>query len=277
MANRAVETRKAESKGSQQRKRNKKQSGLGVNRTRTRCSPRSSSNNKRPSFNSEIRSAIPVGKGQARCHLISYQDIDTNVRAICRRTDEEGPEWFREEMTKLWYAVTGKETLSCVYEDSLDNFLGDAISRNKAIREIVKILNNQRGNLRLGASGTNSSIGSALDLPVAATKIKTLPEDTVYTEVWRAPDGFFEERHILKENMTVILITDEALIKRLIEILDIPTPVEPSVYTTGDTVQSSDNPDQSSGGDLPEGRPIGFYVGRRFTRRPLYYLFTPDN
>lgn len=262
----------AKERGMYKKAESGRQSGIGMTGERNRRSLRSSSNNKRPSFNSEIRSAIPVGKGQARCHLISWKDIHDNVYEICGYTCmyEDMGKWFSENMRRLWYAVTGEENLSNKYEASLGDFLG---AKDKTIPKIVDILNNQRGNLRLGASGTNSSIGSALDLPATATGCATLLKGAVYTKVWREPDGLFKKCRILNENMRVILITDKALIKRLMAFLDIQTSVEPSVYTTGDTVQSSDNPDQSCGEDLEEGDPIGFQV----EDSSLYYLFTPDN
>lgn len=237
----------------------------------------------RPSaFRKSISKAIPVAQDQARCHLVSWETIVTLVIQICntnisqrlQRADaEKSNTSFFENMSKLWYTVTGLKAPSNSYSKLLFQFLSQSRChpRKEIAKRIAVELHNQITNLRVGAKGTNSSIHSALDIPVSSTHKNTLPAGTRCITEWKAPDGDFGAGEILTQPIDIVLISDGAVIERLIALLEIEAKYEPVIYTTGDTVQSSDRTDMNDASLLPPGLRIGFKLAKN-----VYFLFTPS-
>lgn len=277
---RASVERKKTSPGKAKSRRGKE--GVGLEGRRSRICPGGGAKITRPAFDATVQEKLPVKSGQARCHMISWKCIADNVCEICYYACEylRLEDWFWENMGRLWYAVTGKYEMSLEYESALGNFLKET-DKKKAAGQIAVVLNNQLGNLRVGAGDTNSSIQNALDLPESSVEKTMLSEGTVCAIEWREPTGQFKKCRRLSENIEVILIKDSEIIKRLMAFLDIQTSVEPDIYTTGDTIQSSDYKGMNCGNDMKPGKPIGFKMQKPYFEtgemysEALYYLFTP--
>lgn len=115
--------------------------------------------------------------------------------------------------------------------------------------ELLSIAASAKHNLRYGAPGTNSSIRDALDLP-ADSVIETIlqSETTVLNE-----SGQYVP---LEEPLAILLLPYESPeAKRVLLLIQ---RVDVSIYTTGNTIVSSDNPNQNHGQTLPPGNlPFG--------------------
>lgn len=117
--------------------------------------------------------------------------------------------------------------------------------------ELLSIAASAPHNLRYGVPGTNSSIGNALDLPTDSVKETVLaPGRTVLNE-----QGEYVP---LEAPLPILLLPySSTAAQRILPLLQSGR-VDVSIYTTGNTIVSSDNPGQNRGAALPAGNlPFG--------------------
>lgn len=215
---------------------------------------------KRPIFEAWV---MPAKKGKARCHTVSasyiqsfivnwLNDSNRNPNELCEfvvaldAVPADDPDkamagayraTCKDYVREIWNALT----------QSPPNFTFAA----QQATELLSIAASAAHNLRYGAPGTNSSIGDALDLPIDSVEEAVLaPGRTVLNE-----QGEYVP---LEAPLPILLLPYSSTAAQSILPLLQSGRVDVSIYTTGNTIVSSDNPGQNRGAALPAGNlPFG--------------------
>lgn len=210
---------------------------------------------KRPIFEAWV---MPAKKGKARCHTVSafyIQQFIVNWLNDPNRTPIELLDFVISldavpdddpDKDMIWaYRATCEGYVTDIHNaltQSPPNFTFAA----QQATELLSIAASAAHNLRYGAPGTNSSIGDALDLPTDSVKLTVLdPGRTVLNE-----QGEYVS---LEAPLPILLLPKDSITNQRILPLLQSGRVDASIYTTGNTIVSSDNPGQNRGAALPAG------------------------
>lgn len=217
--------------------------------------------NGRWEFAPAIQTALNLAPLQHRAHTISYEIIAHGVADTINEALNQGVVQCLEPLRGLIAAVFPRgpaaaphnlQALATEYHTRATTAVSNIIhlfqakdrDMDKILDEANKLmdaLNNSPQNLRPGDASTNSSIGGALDLTQDSTKGE-LPVDTRIVDVQGTP------QEVLKQSRKVIRIIDlhEEQVKTLLT-ETYSKGGEIHLYSSGQTLQSSDNPSMTVG------------------------------
>ena len=215
---------------------------------------------KRPIFEAWV---MPAKAGKARCHTVSAFYIQQFIVSWLNDTGRNPNELLNfvisldavsedaPDKDMLWaYWATCKDYVTEIWK-ALTAAPPNYDFAAQQATELLSIAASATHNLRYGAPGTNSSIGNALDLPT----------DSVMETILAPGRIVLNERGEyvpLKEPLPILLLPYNSTTAQRILPLVQSGRVDVSVYTTGNTIISSDNFDQNRGSTLPAGNlPFG--------------------
>ncbi|MGM3226026.1 hypothetical protein [Dickeya zeae] len=233
----------------------------------------------RYAFDKKITDGMPVGYGQARCHTISY---DTIANAIVDTINEIKQPTVNRMLDGLLLAIfplanPNNHIYTGIWSNNLElakaayeNYTAAqvALAAIKALlssqpvdlqkvkqhaNELLKALNNSPDNLRLGYQTTNASIGNAVDIDtkwiMPNTQLQNVKIHYMENNTWKWE---------IVKNLTCTYISGIAgyQLGRLLS--DTYSCKGISLYSNGNTLQTSNNQGQTSGvmGSLQQVVPI---------------------
>ncbi|MER7027454.1 DUF4157 domain-containing protein [Streptomyces ramulosus] len=192
----------------------------------------------RHDFGSALKSAMPVGPGQARCHTVSYETITAGVLdAVNKCLNGEDAVGYLYGLVDAVYpkgedllphqhtlptaaqlaavcksefkaAKTALGALKKLFPKAGSGSAAQAAQADALANDLIKALNNSPANLRLGDENTNSSIQSGLDLaPARSGAVKTLGPNTLVVDQTQQPmDATTPKSRKLGRSLQVLVI-----------------------------------------------------------------------
>ncbi|MCM1495505.1 MAG: hypothetical protein NC089_06865 [Bacteroides sp.] len=219
---------------------------------------KSKSPKKRPKFEKWV---IPRKKGYDRCHTVSVSYIQQFIISWLNDKNRDSTELFKFVLSLD--AVPDDDSdkdMAWAYQATCEDYVNDictALAKSdlsfaaQQATELLSIAASAKHNLRYGAPGTNSSIRDALDLPADSVIKTTLQPRTIVLNE-------FGQYVPLEEPLAILLLPYASPTAQQILPIIQSGRVDVSIYTTGNTIVSSDNPNQNHGQTLPPGNlPFG--------------------